>query len=145
MVSFTPLAFYPQRKKPWYHLDRRLGGAQRKSGCGGDEKNPQSLPGLETPIIQPVAQRYITELSRVKSNKDSNKIQIDISKVNELFLSSMCFTRAATGPRSEADESNPRLTTTRSIYHHSPIHIQSPKWFLHFRFLEQNFVCISHL
>jgi len=26
MVSFTPLPLYPQRKSPWYRLDRRLGG-----------------------------------------------------------------------------------------------------------------------
>jgi hypothetical protein len=38
-------------------LDRRLGGR------GGEEKNSQSLPGLEPPIIQPVAQRYTTEIS----------------------------------------------------------------------------------
>jgi hypothetical protein len=30
-----------------------------------ERKNSQPLPGLETPIIQPVAQRYTTELSRV--------------------------------------------------------------------------------
>jgi hypothetical protein len=33
---------------------------------GGEEKNSQHLPGLETPIIQPVAQRYTAELSRLK-------------------------------------------------------------------------------
>jgi hypothetical protein len=39
-------------------LDRRLGGAQSRSGSGGEEKNSQPLPGLEPPIIQPVAQLY---------------------------------------------------------------------------------------
>jgi hypothetical protein len=33
--------------------------------AGGEEKNSQALPGLETPIIQPVAQRYTTELSQL--------------------------------------------------------------------------------
>jgi hypothetical protein len=38
-------------------LDRRLGGPQSFSEHGGEEKNSQPLPGLEPPIIQPVAQR----------------------------------------------------------------------------------------
>jgi hypothetical protein len=29
-----------------------------QSGSSGEEKNSQPLPGLETPIIQPVAKRY---------------------------------------------------------------------------------------
>jgi hypothetical protein len=36
-------------------LNRRLGGPQNRSGRGGEEKNSQPLPGLEPPIIQPVA------------------------------------------------------------------------------------------
>jgi hypothetical protein len=62
VVSFTPRQLYPQGKNPWYPLDRRLGGPQSRSGRGGEEKNSKPLPGLETPIIQPVAQRYTTEL-----------------------------------------------------------------------------------
>jgi len=34
---------------------RRLDGPQSRSGYGGKEKNSQPLPGLEPPIIQPVA------------------------------------------------------------------------------------------
>jgi hypothetical protein len=37
VVSFTPRLLYPQGKRPWYPLDRRLGGAQSRSGHG-DEK-----------------------------------------------------------------------------------------------------------
>jgi hypothetical protein len=55
----------PQGRSPWYPLDRRLGGPQRQSGSGGEEKNSQSLPGLKPLIIQPVAQRYTTELFRL--------------------------------------------------------------------------------
>jgi hypothetical protein len=62
VVSFTPRPLYPQGKIPWYPVDRRLGGPQNRSGRGGEEKNCQTLPGLEPPIIQPVAQRYTTEL-----------------------------------------------------------------------------------
>jgi hypothetical protein len=64
VVSFTPRPLYPQGKNPWYPLDRRLGGLQSRSGRGGEEKNSQPLSGLERPIIQPVAQRYTTDLSK---------------------------------------------------------------------------------
>jgi hypothetical protein len=39
-------------------------GPQRRSGRGGGEESCHPLPGLEPPVIQPVAQRYTTELSR---------------------------------------------------------------------------------
>jgi hypothetical protein len=35
------------------------------SGRGDEEKNSQNLPAFEPPIIQPVVQRYTTELSRL--------------------------------------------------------------------------------
>jgi hypothetical protein len=63
VVSFTHRPLYHQGKSPWYPLDKRLPGAQCRSGRNGEEKNSQPLPGLEPPIIQPVAQRYTTELS----------------------------------------------------------------------------------
>jgi hypothetical protein len=40
----------------------RLGGLQNRSESGDEMKNKQPLLGLEPPIIQPVAQRYTTEL-----------------------------------------------------------------------------------
>jgi hypothetical protein len=49
-------------------MDRRLGGPQSQSGCGGKEKNSQPLPGLEPLIIQPAAQRYTTE-TFIKSHR----------------------------------------------------------------------------
>jgi hypothetical protein len=49
MVSFTPRPVYTQGKSSLYPLDRRLGGAQNRSGCGVEEKNSQPLPGLEFP------------------------------------------------------------------------------------------------
>jgi len=36
----TRWAFYPQGKSPWYSLNRRLGGPQRRSGRGGEGKIP---------------------------------------------------------------------------------------------------------
>jgi hypothetical protein len=64
VVSFKPRPLYPQVKTLCYPLDRRLGEPQSRSGHSGEEKNSQPLPGLELPIIQPVAQRYYTELVR---------------------------------------------------------------------------------
>jgi hypothetical protein len=56
-------AALPQEKSPCYPLDRRMGGPQSRSGSGGEEKNSQPLSGIETPIIQPAAQSYTTELT----------------------------------------------------------------------------------
>jgi hypothetical protein len=50
-------------------LYRRLGGPQRWSRHDGEEKNSQPLPGIEPSIIQPVDQRYTTELSRLLKYK----------------------------------------------------------------------------
>jgi len=44
-------------------MDRRVGGLQSQSERGGEVKNSRPLPVLESPIIQPVAQLYTTELS----------------------------------------------------------------------------------
>jgi len=55
----------PQGKSPWYPLEGMLGGPQNRSGRGGEEKNSQPLLGLEPPNIQPVAERYTTEVSRL--------------------------------------------------------------------------------
>jgi hypothetical protein len=70
VVSFTPRPLYPLGKSPWYPLDRRLGGHQSHSGLGWDKKNSQPLSGLEPPIIQLVAERYTTDLSRLLSTRN---------------------------------------------------------------------------
>jgi hypothetical protein len=51
---------HPSGKKPWYPLDRKLGGPRSRSGRGGEEKNSQSHQesNPRTPIVQPVAQGY---------------------------------------------------------------------------------------
>jgi hypothetical protein len=61
VVSFTPRPIYPQGNP----LDRRLSGSQSWFWRGGEYKISQSLPGLEPPIIKPVAQRCTTELCRL--------------------------------------------------------------------------------
>jgi hypothetical protein len=52
VFSFTPQPLYPQRNRPQYPLDRRLGGPQVQSGCYGEKK---------IPAIQPVS--ILNELS----------------------------------------------------------------------------------
>jgi hypothetical protein len=59
------VALFQNKKSPSYPLDRTTGGHQSPFWRGGEEKNSQPLPGLEPPIIQPVAQRYTAELSRL--------------------------------------------------------------------------------
>jgi hypothetical protein len=56
------------------------------SGRGGKEKNYQLLPGLEPPIIQPVAQPYTTELSRLLLGVDRRIILNWIGKKSVLRL-----------------------------------------------------------
>jgi hypothetical protein len=60
-------AALPPGKELLVPLDRRLGGPQSRYGRGGEEKNSQPLPGIEPPIIQPVAQRYTAMLSRISA------------------------------------------------------------------------------
>jgi hypothetical protein len=62
--QLTPRPLYPQGKSPWYPLSRRLPERQSRTGRGG-EKISQPLPGLESQTIQPAAQRYTTDLSRL--------------------------------------------------------------------------------
>jgi hypothetical protein len=65
VVSLTPRPLYLQGNSPWYPLERRLREPQSRSGRGGEEKHSQPLSGQQPLIIQPVAQRYTTELSRL--------------------------------------------------------------------------------
>jgi hypothetical protein len=65
MVSFTPRPLYPQGKSSLYPLVRRLGGPQAGLEAVVKRKISQPVSELEPPIIQSVAQRYTTELSRL--------------------------------------------------------------------------------
>jgi hypothetical protein len=56
--GLRPKFYLTPWKCPRYSMDRRLGELQSRSGRGGEEKNSQPLPGLESPIIQSAAQRY---------------------------------------------------------------------------------------
>jgi hypothetical protein len=60
----APAALF-QGQSPCHLLDRRMDGPQSWSGRGDEEINSHPLSGLEPLIIQPVAERYTTELSRL--------------------------------------------------------------------------------
>jgi hypothetical protein len=47
VVSFIPWPLHPQRKSPYYPLDRSLGGPQSRWGRGGEEKNSCPPPRIE--------------------------------------------------------------------------------------------------
>jgi hypothetical protein len=47
LSASRPGRFTPQGRSPWYPLDRRLGGPQCHSGCGGEDKSSQPPPGIE--------------------------------------------------------------------------------------------------
>jgi hypothetical protein len=84
-------AALPPGKEPlvWYPLDRRLGGPQSRSGRDGEEKNSQPLPGLEPPIIQPIAQLYTTELSQLLVwfvQMPINKIKLSICIFTKIYV-----------------------------------------------------------
>jgi hypothetical protein len=57
----------------------RMGGPQSQSERGGEEKNSEPLPGPKPQIIQPVAQRYTTELSRLHYPKSQKKLSSGMS------------------------------------------------------------------
>jgi len=52
--QLTARSLYSLENKRRCPLYRRLGGPQSRSERGGEEKNSQSLPELEAPIIQTV-------------------------------------------------------------------------------------------
>jgi hypothetical protein len=70
VVSFTPQLLYPQRKRPRYALDKRLGGPQSRSDHCGEAKNllprRESNPGLsprtyfDWAIPAPCSYRFFT-------------------------------------------------------------------------------------
>jgi hypothetical protein len=65
VIASSPGRFTPSERAPGSPLHRRLGGPQSRSGRGGEEKNSQLPPGLESPIIRPAGQRHTTELTRL--------------------------------------------------------------------------------
>jgi hypothetical protein len=67
-------------------LDRRLGGPQSRSGRGDEEKNFQPLPRLEPPIIQPIAQRYATEISRILVERVHDYYKTHVAKSTNTLL-----------------------------------------------------------
>jgi hypothetical protein len=63
VARFTPRKLYPQGKSPRYTLDRRLGGPQSRSGCGGLVENFEPPAGFEPRSSSPWSVVIPTELS----------------------------------------------------------------------------------
>jgi hypothetical protein len=62
----APAALPPEKESPGTHwVGSWGGGTQSRFGRSGGKNNSQPLTGLEPPIIQPVPQRYTTELPRL--------------------------------------------------------------------------------
>jgi hypothetical protein len=70
--SASQPAALSQGESPWYPLDRRLGRPQGPSGRGSEEKNSWPLPGLEPPIILPIAQRYTSGTAALYKSQSSS-------------------------------------------------------------------------
>jgi hypothetical protein len=65
LSASRPGCFTPRERAPGTHSIGGWVGPQSRSGRGGEEKNSQLLSEIEPAIIQPVAQCYTTELSRL--------------------------------------------------------------------------------
>jgi hypothetical protein len=65
VVGFTPRPLHSQGKILCYPLDREGGWAPEPIWTRWRRETFPALPGLELPIIQPVAQCYTTELSHL--------------------------------------------------------------------------------
>jgi hypothetical protein len=77
MVSFTPRQLYSRRNCPLYPMDMRLDGPQDWSGRW-EEKNLAPV-GMRTPVVQPIARRYIdrdipTEKRERRKKAERNEI-----------------------------------------------------------------------
>jgi hypothetical protein len=65
-----PGLFYLWGKNPRYPLDRRLGGPQRRSGRGSEEKNSRNFPCWELNLVRRAHSMVtiLTELPRLPWN-----------------------------------------------------------------------------
>jgi hypothetical protein len=86
-VSFTPPPLYLRRKGPRCTNGRRMGGPQRRSGSGDEEKKNviTSPAGIWTPAVQPVAQslsqlprHWVIKCISINCRLFNNAISIDL-------------------------------------------------------------------
>jgi hypothetical protein len=69
VVSFTPQPLNPWGKRPWYPLDRRLGGPQSWSGWHGENSWPYWDTNSDPSVIQPIASHYTNSMYMVTFSK----------------------------------------------------------------------------
>jgi hypothetical protein len=101
-VSYTPQPLYPRGKKPWYPLQRRLGGPQSRYGQHGEEKildptgtwTPTPWPSSLQPVAIPTYAIPAPWCS-IKEAKSFHKLKCDgISERNHAEQENvyrMCF------------------------------------------------------
>jgi hypothetical protein len=71
VVSFTTRPPYLRGKSPRYPLDRRLGGPQNRSGCGGVDKVSKSLQEIEPRSSNTYCSHY-TDWAVPSNNNNNN-------------------------------------------------------------------------
>jgi len=82
VMSFTYRPSYPRRKSVGYPVDRRLGGPQRRSGCGGEDKKSLPLPGIKPRTSSPYPSHctdwaILTPYFQRKRSRNSLGIMLD--------------------------------------------------------------------
>jgi hypothetical protein len=82
VVSFKPRPLYPQGKRSWYQLDRRLGGLQSRSGRVSEGKSAYSYRESNPSCPSHSLVTVLTELQRLLVNK--------MRKRNMGFCSATC-------------------------------------------------------
>jgi hypothetical protein len=70
-------SFIPRERSPGIHwIEGWVGPRTGLDTVVGQEKNSQPLPGLELPIIQPLAQSYTTELYWLFVEEDEEEEEV---------------------------------------------------------------------
>jgi hypothetical protein len=74
VVSFTPRPLYPQGKRPWYPLDRRLCGPQHRSEHCGEEIIPSPRRESNPRKVERSKSNYIKEdrIRGIEKNERKN-------------------------------------------------------------------------
>jgi hypothetical protein len=86
VVTFKPRPLYPQGKNPWFPLNRRLSGPQSRSVGGGEEKNSQPPPEIEShnpyrPACSPALYDSVSKSSRTgRLERELHMVQLSATR-----------------------------------------------------------------
>jgi hypothetical protein len=93
VISFTLRPLCPRGKRPRYHLDRRLGGPQRRSGRFGENSWPYRDSNSDFWIVQPAITTYATaypilQVCTLKISRGQTRMcNCSTSRLFEIFCS----------------------------------------------------------